>query len=112
MPLRGHCRPEVTSAQAAAAPSCFPQTVVSPSWRLEWTQDAGWEASNGLVPSGGQGACLLPQTLGCGSVRSPRPVSRPALGCGAFPFKGFSGRVKWTRDSLREPLCKKTERSG
>lgn len=30
MPLRGHCRPEVTSAQAAAAPSCFPQTVVPP----------------------------------------------------------------------------------
>lgn len=44
---------------------------------------------------GRPGGCPLPKTLsGGGSGGPPGTLSRPALGCGAFPFKGFSGRVK------------------
>lgn len=41
---------------------------------------------------GRPGGCPLPKTLsgGGGSSGPPGTLSRPALGCGAFPFKGFS----------------------
>lgn len=44
---------------------------------------------------GRPGGCPLPKTLsGGGSGGPPGTLSRPALGCGAFPFKGFLGPVK------------------
>lgn len=48
------------------------------------------------LSSGGQRACPLPETLSGGSFRPPGTgtVSRPALGRGALPGKGFSGSVK------------------